>query len=38
MLLDGTDEIGWLLHRTDSIDAWEAANPARVDTRPNARA
>jgi 3-isopropylmalate/(R)-2-methylmalate dehydratase small subunit len=34
MLLDGTDEIGWLLDRTQAIDAWEAANPARVDTRP----
>jgi 3-isopropylmalate/(R)-2-methylmalate dehydratase small subunit len=34
MLLDGTDEMGWLLNRTDSIDVWEAANPARVDTRP----
>jgi 3-isopropylmalate dehydratase small subunit len=34
MLLDGTDEIGWLLARTDAIDAWEAAHPARIDTRP----
>jgi len=34
MLLDGTDEIGWLLARSDAIDAWEAAHPARVDTRP----
>jgi 3-isopropylmalate/(R)-2-methylmalate dehydratase small subunit len=34
MLLDGTDEIGWLLARTDAIDAWEASHPARVDTRP----
>lgn len=34
MLLDGTDEIGWLLGRGSAIDAWEAANPARVDTRP----
>ncbi len=34
MLLDGTDEIGWLLDRTQAIDAWEAANPARVDTQP----
>ncbi len=38
MLLDGTDEIGWLLNRSDAIDAWEAANPARVDTRPVAGA
>jgi len=35
MLLDGTDEMGWLLDRTTAIDAWEAANPARVDTRPS---
>jgi len=34
MLLDGTDEIGWLLARTVAIDAWEATHPARVDTRP----
>jgi 3-isopropylmalate/(R)-2-methylmalate dehydratase small subunit len=36
MLLDGTDEIGWLLARTDAIDAWEAAHHARIDTRPGA--
>ena len=35
MLLEGTDEIGWLLDRTDAIDTWEAANPPRVDTRPS---
>jgi 3-isopropylmalate/(R)-2-methylmalate dehydratase small subunit len=34
MLLEGKDEIGWVLDRSDAIDAWEAANPARVDTRP----
>ena len=34
MLLDGTDEIGWLLARASAIDAWEATHPARVDTRP----
>jgi 3-isopropylmalate/(R)-2-methylmalate dehydratase small subunit len=34
MLLAGTDEIGWLQARTDSIDAWEARNPPRVDTTP----
>jgi 3-isopropylmalate/(R)-2-methylmalate dehydratase small subunit len=34
MLLDGTDEIGWLLARSSAIDAWEAAHPARIDTRP----
>jgi hypothetical protein len=38
MLLDGTDEMGWLLARTDAIDAWEAAHPARVDTRPSTSA
>jgi 3-isopropylmalate/(R)-2-methylmalate dehydratase small subunit len=36
MLLEGKDEIGWLLDRSDAIDAWEATNPARVDTRPTA--
>jgi 3-isopropylmalate/(R)-2-methylmalate dehydratase small subunit len=35
MLLRGKDEIGWLLDRSASIDVWEAANPARVDTRPD---
>lgn len=34
MLLAGTDEIGWLLARTDAIDAWEANHPARIETRP----
>ena len=34
MLLAGTDEIGWLLARTEAIDAWEAGHPARIDTRP----
>ena len=34
MLLEGKDEIGWILDRSASIDTWEAANPARVDTRP----
>ena len=33
MLLAGTDEIGWVLERSAAIDAWEGANPARVDTR-----
>ena len=33
MLLAGTDEIGWVLERSDAIDAWEARHPARVDTR-----
>jgi 3-isopropylmalate/(R)-2-methylmalate dehydratase small subunit len=34
MLLAGTDEIGWLLDRSDAINAWEARNPARIDTTP----
>jgi 3-isopropylmalate/(R)-2-methylmalate dehydratase small subunit len=34
MLLSGTDEIGWVLDRAGAIAAWEAAHPARVDTRP----
>jgi len=38
MLLEGKDEIGWVLDRSDMIDAWEAAHPARVDTRPKAAA
>jgi len=33
MLLAGTDEIGWVLSHQVAIDAWERANPARVDTR-----
>jgi 3-isopropylmalate/(R)-2-methylmalate dehydratase small subunit len=33
MLLAGTDELGYLLGKTDEIDAWEAAHPARIDTR-----
>ncbi len=33
MLLEGTDELGYLLARTDQVAAWEAANPPRVDTR-----
>ena len=36
MLLAGTDEIGWLLARLPTIDAWQAAHPARVDTRVGA--
>ena len=36
MLLKGTDELGYLLGKTDAIDAWESAHPARVDTRPEA--
>ena len=38
MLLAGTDELGYLLGKTPEIDAWDAAHPARVDTRAGARA
>jgi 3-isopropylmalate/(R)-2-methylmalate dehydratase small subunit len=33
MLLEGTDELGYLLGKAPAIDAWEAAHDARVDTR-----
>jgi 3-isopropylmalate/(R)-2-methylmalate dehydratase small subunit len=33
MILAGTDEIGYVLGRLPAIEAWEAAHPARVDTR-----
>ena len=36
MLLKGTDELGYLLGRLGSIEAWEAAHPGRVDTRAGA--
>jgi 3-isopropylmalate/(R)-2-methylmalate dehydratase small subunit len=32
MLLAGTDELGYLLGKLPEIAAWEAANPARVNT------
>jgi 3-isopropylmalate/(R)-2-methylmalate dehydratase small subunit len=32
MLLAGTDELGYLLAKSDEISAWEASHPARVDT------
>jgi 3-isopropylmalate/(R)-2-methylmalate dehydratase small subunit len=32
MLLAGTDEMGYLLGKSAEIEAWEAANPARVNT------
>jgi len=32
MLLEGTDELGYLLARADEVAAYEAAHPARVDT------
>ena len=38
MLLAGTDELGYLLAKSAEIDAWEAAHPAPVDTRPRAGA
>jgi 3-isopropylmalate/(R)-2-methylmalate dehydratase small subunit len=33
MLLEGTDELGYLLGKASAIDAWEAGHTARVDTR-----
>jgi 3-isopropylmalate/(R)-2-methylmalate dehydratase small subunit len=36
MLLAGTDEMGYLLDQLPAIEAWEAAHPARVDTRAGA--
>jgi 3-isopropylmalate/(R)-2-methylmalate dehydratase small subunit len=33
MLLAGTDEIGYVVAQLPAIEAWEAAHPARVDTR-----
>ena len=33
MLMAGTDEIGYVLAKDAEIAAWEAAHPARVDTR-----
>jgi 3-isopropylmalate/(R)-2-methylmalate dehydratase small subunit len=32
MLLEGTDELGYLLDKHDAIAAWEATHPARIDT------
>ena len=32
MLLEGTDELGYLLGHADAVAAYEAAHPARVDT------
>jgi 3-isopropylmalate/(R)-2-methylmalate dehydratase small subunit len=34
MLLEGTDELGYLLGHLDAIEAWEAANPPRARTVP----
>jgi 3-isopropylmalate/(R)-2-methylmalate dehydratase small subunit len=33
MILAGTDEIGYVQSRLPAIEAWEAAHPARVETR-----
>ena len=33
MLLRGTDEMGYLIDHVPAIETWEAAHPARVDTR-----
>jgi len=38
MILDGTDELGYLLSMEDRIAAYEAAHPPRVDTTPRASA
>ena len=32
MILDGTDELGYLLSLEPQIEAYEAAHPPRVDT------
>ncbi len=36
MLLAGTDEMGYLLSKEGDIAAWEAAHPARIETRASA--
>lgn len=36
-LLNGVDQLGYLLHQTSAIEAYEAATPPRVDTRQPAR-
>ncbi len=33
MLVQGTDELGYLLGKSDEIQAWEAAHEPRIDTR-----
>jgi 3-isopropylmalate/(R)-2-methylmalate dehydratase small subunit len=35
MLLQGTDEMGYLLGKADAIEAWEASHEPRIDTRPD---
>jgi 3-isopropylmalate/(R)-2-methylmalate dehydratase small subunit len=36
MLLDGTDEMGYLIGKLPAIEAWEAGHRARIDTRAGA--
>jgi 3-isopropylmalate/(R)-2-methylmalate dehydratase small subunit len=36
MLLRGTDELGYLLGKSEAIQAWEAGHEARIDTRRGA--
>ena len=36
MLLEGTDELGFLLAQSDAVAAYEATHPARVDTTAQA--
>ena len=38
MILAGTDEIGYVLSQLPAIEAWEAAHPARVESRGEASA
>ena len=38
MILAGTDEIGYVRSKLPAIEAWEAGNPARIDTREGAGA
>jgi len=38
MILAGTDEVGYVLSQLPAIEAWEAAHPARVETREGAAA
>jgi len=38
MILQGTDELGYLLSKQPQITAWEAAHPPRIDTRIGAAA
>jgi 3-isopropylmalate/(R)-2-methylmalate dehydratase small subunit len=36
MILAGTDEVGYVLSRLPAIEAWEAAHPARINSREGA--